>query len=69
MRYTHQARDIKAKTDFIQDKHGLQSCFQQSVGQVLEKVLDAQSINLYFADFKSESALVSYLMIYSSKEF
>jgi hypothetical protein len=34
------------------DEHGVQGRFQQSVGQVLGKVLDAQGINAHFADFK-----------------
>lgn len=36
----------------VGDEHGVQGRFQQSVGQVLGKVLDARGIEARFADFK-----------------
>lgn len=51
-RNTQQARDMEAETVVVGDEHGVQGRFQQSVGQVLGKVPDAQAIDQNFADFK-----------------
>lgn len=40
------------KNLLVGDEHGVQGRFQQSVGQVLGKVLDARGIEARFADFK-----------------
>ncbi|KAF7128471.1 hypothetical protein CNMCM5793_003201 [Aspergillus hiratsukae] len=52
IKYTQQARDLEAETVLVPDEHGVQGRFQQSVGQVVGKILDAQGINAHFADFK-----------------
>lgn len=36
----------------VGDEHGLQGRFQQAIGQVLGGALEAQGVNLHFADFK-----------------
>ncbi|OQD69307.1 hypothetical protein PENPOL_c002G10652 [Penicillium polonicum] len=36
----------------VGDEHGLQGRFQQAIGQVLGAALEAQGVNLHFADFK-----------------
>lgn len=36
----------------VGDEHGLQGRFQQAIGQVLGAALEAQAVNLHFADFK-----------------
>lgn len=36
----------------VGDEHGLQGRFQQAIGQVFGSALEAQAVNLYFADFK-----------------
>jgi hypothetical protein len=40
----------------IGDEHGLQGRFQQDIGQAFGVVVEAKSINLYFADFKSSGS-------------
>jgi hypothetical protein len=52
IKYAQQARDLDAETVLVGDEHGVQGRFQQSVGQVLGKILNAQGINAHFADFK-----------------
>ncbi|RHZ61492.1 hypothetical protein CDV55_105047 [Aspergillus turcosus] len=52
IKYTQQGRDLEAETVLVGDEHGVQGRFQQSVGQVVGKILDAQGINAHFADFK-----------------
>ncbi|KAJ5186504.1 hypothetical protein N7449_011268 [Penicillium cf. viridicatum] len=48
-----QSRRVDTEFVAIGDEHGLQGRFQQSVGQVVGSVLNAQNIAVKFGDFKS----------------
>ncbi|RLL97484.1 hypothetical protein CFD26_107176 [Aspergillus turcosus] len=54
IKYTQQARDLEAAAVLVGDEHGVQARFQQSIGQVLGKVLDTQGIDARFADASGE---------------
>lgn len=56
IKYTQKSYDIDVETVYVGGEHGVQGRFQQLLGQGLGQVLDAQSIDLHFADFKRLSS-------------
>jgi hypothetical protein len=52
IKYTHGLGDPEAESQLIGDETGLQGVFNHSVGFMVGKILNAQSIDLEFADFK-----------------
>ncbi|KAJ5458271.1 hypothetical protein N7475_009659 [Penicillium sp. IBT 31633x] len=54
--YSNGPHTTEADRVHIGDEHGLQGRFQQAIGQAFGAVLEAKSINLYFADFKSSGS-------------
>ncbi|KAJ5968738.1 hypothetical protein N7501_004986 [Penicillium viridicatum] len=52
IKYTSRSGDHEAESHLIGDETGLQGLFNHSVGFIVGKILEAQSINLQFADFK-----------------
>ncbi|KAJ5972898.1 uncharacterized protein N7479_002816 [Penicillium vulpinum] len=54
--YTNGPHTTEPDRVHIGDEHGLQGRFQQAIGQAFGAVLEAKSINLYFADFKSSGS-------------
>lgn len=47
------SRDLHREKVSLGDEHGLQGRFQQSVGQIVEAALEAQSIDISLGDFKA----------------
>ncbi|KAI2788343.1 hypothetical protein POX_e06357 [Penicillium oxalicum] len=52
IKYTHTSGNPEAESHLIVDEAGLQGLFNHSIGYLVGKILEVQSIDLQFADFR-----------------